>query len=99
MVDRGVRSTTRREMAPANVANNTLTHLIPMEQFAIQYVDGEGQLRKSVIVKVGEDYYVPENAETWSNNIKLAADWLRDIIKARLAAKGAVPSSDSVDVE
>jgi hypothetical protein len=98
MADRGVRATTRREMAPANVPNNSLLHLVPMEQFAIQYVDGGGDLRTGVVVKVGNAYYVPENSEQWTNGLKPAADWLRDIVKARLESKEAVPSSDGVDL-
>lgn len=98
MADRGVRATPRREMAPANVPNNSLLHLVPMEQFAIQYVDGDGQVRTGVVVKVGNAYYIPENAESWTNNLKPATDWLRDIVKARLESKEAVPSSDAVDL-
>jgi hypothetical protein len=95
--NRGVKSSTRVEMAPPGVTNNTVLDLIPMTQFALRYVDGEGKLKTTTIVQVGDQFYEPRNAEAWTKELGPVNDWLRKLLVAQVAAKKSI-AVDSVDV-
>jgi hypothetical protein len=97
--DRGVKTSTRVEVAPPGVSNFTVLNVVPMQQFAIRYVDGDGRVRNTTIVQVGDQFYEPKNAEAWTGTLGTVNDWLRKILVARvLAGAGQVPKTDAVDV-
>ena len=100
MVDRGagVRTTKPVERAPAHIPPLSVLNVAPLEQFVVRYVDGDGNIKTTIVVKLGETYYEPANAQTWSDSCRPVNDWLGKILLARDGAKGAVPKDDGVDV-
>lgn len=95
--NRGVKSSTRVEVAPAGVSNNTVLNVIEMKHLAIRYVDGEGHIKTTTIVQVGDSFYEPTNAEVWTSQLKPLNDWLLKIVKARVLGTTA-PEASAVDV-
>lgn len=59
----------------------TVQQIIPLEQYAIQYVSAEGVVVTNVLVKVGDRFYLPPNGSDWAANLRPAAPWLIDEIK------------------
>ena len=86
----------------------TVGGLVKLDMYAILYRDNDGLAHKSVVM-IGDDgsVYLPKNGEEWSNQLALAAPWLKDGVEKLLKEKGvaaaapaveALPTSDTVDV-
>jgi len=93
--NRGVKSSTRVEVAPPGVSNNTVLNVIEMKHMAIRYVDGEGRVKTTTVIQVGDQFYEPTNAEVWTSQLKPLNEWLLKIVKARVL--GSEASADKVD--
>lgn len=67
--------------------------------------DENGQRRTIILAIVGGEYYVAPDSDAWAKRLKPAADWLKNNVKQRIAARQSevegltsVPSQDSVNV-
>lgn len=97
--NRGVKSSSRVEVAPAGVSNNTVLNVVDMKYLAVRYVDGEGRIKITTVVQVADQFYEPANAETWTSQLKPLNDWLLKLVKARvLGASPDAGASNGVDV-
>jgi hypothetical protein len=96
-INRGVRGNNKVEYAPSDVPSKTIMNISPLEQYVVQYVHGDGTVRTTVVVKLGDAYYEPSNGEDWAKNCKPANEWLATAIKARIDARASMPSTE-VDI-
>lgn len=80
-------------------APKTVSHVIPVEWFAVQWFDEYGRAHEEISCRVGTTVYLAPNGEQWSAGLKRAAPWLTDHVNRELnSRKASVPESDSVDV-
>jgi hypothetical protein len=83
--------------APAGTKPYTAIHVIPMEQYAVQYADLEGNLHETVFVKVGNMLYEPIGAEDWAGKLRPVREELAKSCSVHITSKAA-PAKDDVDV-
>lgn len=78
----------------------TLVHCIPLQMYGIAYGDDSGKAHISIAMKMGDEWYMPPNAEEWAGKVKPLASWLGKQCEAKsIATKDvSVPKSDTVDV-
>ena len=85
-----------------NITGNpkTLVHFAPAEMVAVQYIDENGTARATVVLKVGNAWYMPPNSEQWSSNLRPLAGWLEKQCEAQVSARqtAEVPTSDGVNL-
>jgi hypothetical protein len=96
--NRGVKSSTRVEVAPPGISNNTVMNVAPLKHWALRYVDGEGKLKTTTIVQIGDRFYEPKNAEAWTGQLGPLNDWLHKIVAARVLGEMTAPETDKVDI-
>jgi hypothetical protein len=96
--NRGVRATVQTERAPADIPINSVVDVVPFDQFAVRYVDAEGNFRTTIVVRFNGEYYEAPGAESWAKSCKPLNEWMSKVLKARDQAKGAVPKTDNVDI-
>lgn len=100
--NRQVRASGQRppEAAPPGTKPNTVLDVIAVEQVAVRFVDPEGNLHITTLVKVGNAYYEPAAAEEWTGKLAPVKDWLQKALAARAesAKPAAIPSADTVEV-
>jgi hypothetical protein len=85
-------------------APRTVTHVVPIEQYAIQYFDETGVRRVNILIKVGDQLYFPPNGAEWAASLKPAAEWVRRGVLGKIEALStksrdeSLPQKDKVDV-
>lgn len=78
-----------------------LRHMLPAQMFAVQFVDDEGAVHDTVAMRIGGDWYLPPNGETWSASLRrLKGDtWLaQQLGDALLTQTAPLPKNDAVDI-
>lgn len=98
--DRGV---TRSNSEPIQrVGPRSLANCAPMQMYGIQYGDASGKLHVAVVVKIGDQWYMPPNAEAWAGQLQPLTPWLTKLLEADTAKKEvkdtSVPKMDSVNI-
>ena len=84
-----------RTTAPAK----KVTGFAKCEMYAIQFGDENGQAHQVVVMRAGNEWYMPPNAEQWAQSLKPLAPWLVKELAGQLeAAAQAAPKEDTVDV-
>jgi len=77
----------------------TITHFVPAQMAAVQYVDEQGAVHATVLMKVGNMWYMPPNAEQWAGALKPLASWLAKLCEEQVdLQKPSVPKEDVVDL-
>lgn len=81
-------------------APKTITHFVPCQMVALQYMDANGTAHEAVVLKVGNKWYLPPNSETWFGGLRELAPWLVKQCEEQLSTQTAtaVPKTDSVDL-
>lgn len=82
---------------------NTLTDIAPIKFYAVKYYDEYGREHKGVIDECGGICYVDPSGETWAQNVRQLAPWLKEqfitaLKKLESATSPEVTKSDKVDV-
>ena len=93
----GVLNTTNQGQAPETAPPKKLTHVQKAEMFAIRYGDDNGTAHMLTVVKIGDQWYMPPNAEVWSTQLRPLAPWLIKQLSEKVEPEAA-PKKDSVDV-
>jgi hypothetical protein len=77
----------------------TLMYSVPAQMMAVQYADEQGGVHTAVVLRVGNAWYMPPNAEQWAGALRPLAPWLARLCEDRLTpASSEVPQTDSVDL-
>jgi len=77
----------------------SLTHVVKAEMFGIRYADEQGQAHTVTVIQIGDQWYMPPNAEQWSKALKPLAPWLGEkLTAAAAAAKDTTPREDTINV-
>jgi hypothetical protein len=79
----------------------TLNHFEPVQTFAVQFADDEGQLRNTVVMRIGGQWYLPPNGEAWSRALQPLKEgtWLERQLTESFSLKATpLPKSDAVDI-
>jgi hypothetical protein len=84
------------ENAPAK----KMTHVSEAKMYAVRYGDEKGVAHTVMLVKAGNQWYMPPNAEQWSQQLRPVAKWLEEQLTEAVKAEAAavVPKTDTVDV-
>jgi len=82
------------EKAPAK----KMTHVAEAKMYAVRYGDEKGDAHTVMLVKAGNQWYMPPNAEQWSQQLRPVAKWLEEQLADAVKAETAAPKSDTVDV-
>ena len=80
---------------------NSLQHFVPTEMFAVQYCDEGGVEHRTVVMRIGGQWYLPPNGEIWAQSLRpLKGDaWLAKQLSEALQSHTApVPKTDAVDI-
>lgn len=83
-----------RDEAPAK----KVTNISRAEMFAVRFGDEQGHAHTVVVMKAGNQWYMPPNAEEWSRALKPLAPWLAKDLEQQLAHPDTTPPTDTVDV-
>jgi hypothetical protein len=79
-------------------APKTMTHVAKAEMYAVRFGDEKGQAHTVMLVKAGDQWYMPPNAEQWSKDLKPIAPWLADQLSKATATSDATSREDTVNV-
>lgn len=83
------------EQAPAK----RVTHCAEVKFYAVRYGSEDGTAHTAVLMKAGDAWYMPPNAEPWSQSLKPLAPWLAKQLSDQITSQSApTPKEDSVDV-
>lgn len=90
-----MQTATGKPMSP-----KTLTHIAPAQMYGIEYGDTEGQAHTLVVVRIGNQWFMPPNAEQWASQLQPIAKWLSEQLESQLKAvtDTSVPKADAVDI-
>ena len=81
---------------------NKVYAVVPAKVVGVQYADGTGQIIKEFWYQIGDQFYIPPEAERFASKLKLVKDSFADQAKTLLSAAEApssdVPQEDIVDV-
>jgi hypothetical protein len=76
-----------------------ITHFAKVETFAVRYGDDGGTAHTVLLLKAGEQWYMPPNAEPYAQALKPIAPWLAKQLTEHLASMNApAPKPDTLDV-
>lgn len=79
---------------------NTVGSIIPLQPFAVQYFDENGQEHHTIVYKMGNTVYFDMNAERWAAGLRQASAFIAKAVNAEHAVlmSPATPAGDAVDV-
>lgn len=88
-----------QQSAPAQ----SVAHAMPAQFFAVQYGDAQGVQHAALLLKVGETWYMPPEAEKYAASLRPCAKWLADKLTrmvgtAPTSATQGLPTEDPVQV-
>lgn len=79
----------------------TLRVFVPTEMFVVQYLDEEGLVHETVVMKVGTEWWLPANGESWVKSVRKLGDdtWLvKQLTEAQQVRTAPLPKADAVDI-
>ena len=78
----------------------TVSHCIPVETFAVEYVDDAGDVHATIMLKVNGTWYLAPNGENYAKTLKPVGEgsWLGKLLSEKTRAAAPVPQADNVDV-
>lgn len=80
---------------------NTLEHFEPTSMFAVQYTDDAGTQHRTVVMRIGAQWWLPPNGEAWAGALLPLKDGTalaRQLSDAFTSATAPLPKSDAVDI-
>jgi hypothetical protein len=97
--NRGGVTIPQTQMSQDTTEPNRLLSVLDCEMIAIMYSDQTGRVHKTVVLRAGDEYYMPPGSEQWTNGVKPLHKWLSDALNAQRSTRSDnVPSTDSVDI-
>ncbi len=92
---KGVQGNKSMETAPPQ----TLQAVAPVEFHAVMFGDAQGQQVKCLVLRVGDQWYMPPDSANYANELRPLAPWLDKQLTARVGSKvEELPKKDAVDV-
>lgn len=74
-----------------------MTHVAEAKMYVVRYGDEQGVAHAVTVIRAGDQWYLPENSEQWSKNLRPIAPWLaKQLVDA--VAPTTAPKPDTVDV-
>lgn len=98
----GVR--TASEVDNGNAPTQTLVGLQKAEFFAARFGDAYGRAHNVLVMRVGDEWYMPPNSEEYAASLKPVSEWLSKQMKVRAGSPPAeeslkdLPKEDQVEV-
>jgi hypothetical protein len=87
------------QLSQGRAPEQTVTHAIKGEVYAIQYGDEYGKARIGICFKFGDVVYMDPNGEQWAAKLGPVQGWVKEGIEAKIAEQDTqVPTQDTVDV-
>lgn len=89
---------------PANEGlPNTVVSAMKCEFVAVEYFDHQGRKVNDVLMKAGDEFYMPPGSTVWAESLKSVKPWLKNGILQKLPidafdAASAVKVADKVDI-
>jgi hypothetical protein len=80
---------------------NTLEAFEPTQTFAVQYTDDTGTQHRTVVMRIGSQWYLPPNGEAWAAAILPLKDGTpiaRQLNEAFASRMAPLPKADAVDI-
>lgn len=81
---------------------NRIINLAPAVLYAVEYTNGHGVHIKEFWYKVGDQFYMPPNAEQFASQLKPVKKMYADQVRTRLLSQSAattdLPKEDDVDI-
>lgn len=85
--------------AAASGQPQTLINLARAEFHGVEYIDVTGRKIVTVIVKIGNVWYMPPNSDQWASQLRPIASWLSEQLEERIKQeKVDIPKEDVVDI-
>lgn len=87
------------QLSQGKAPEQTVTHAVKGDIYAIQYGDEYGKARTGIVFKFGDVHYLDPNGEQWAAKLRQAMPWVKEGIESKVADQTAdVPNEDVVDV-
>lgn len=61
---------------------NKVLHVMPAHYFAVQYTDGEGNVKRAILLEVDGQFYAAPGAEDYAEKLVPVTAWLQKLLKA-----------------
>lgn len=78
----------------------TVGSIVPLQLYAVQYFDENGQEHHTVVYKMGPSVYFDVNAERWAAGLRQAAGFIAQAVNAEhtVLMSPPTPAGDQVDI-
>jgi hypothetical protein len=80
---------------------NTLENFEPTLTYAIRYTDDAGTEHRTVVMRIGSQWYMPPNGEAWAGTLQHLKDGTplaRQLSEAFVSQTAPLPKADAVDI-
>lgn len=96
----GVR-TNAGEPTPSRGEPNTLVNAAEGSIVFVEYFDGTGAKKTTMLFKLGDEYYGTKDGDEWTKRLQPAVTWMKKALDRAVDARKPVevPTVDNVDVD